>query len=64
MDPGFGLKYEKQRTERVGQLLKEGTLPVKMSVTDGLDNGINGLLALFNGGNFGKAVLKIAEDES
>lgn len=39
----------------------DGTFIVKQSITNGIDNAIDGLLGMLRGENFGKAVLTIAE---
>lgn len=39
----------------------DGTFIAKQSITKGIDNGIDGLLGMLRGENFGKAVLTIAE---
>jgi len=62
-DPDFGGKWAGEFRERVGQMVREGKLPFKMSVTEGIDKGIDGFLGMYEGANFGKAVLRIAADE-
>ena len=52
-------KYYDEHQKNVQQWLKDGSLKVKMSVTEGMDNAIDGLLGIFAGKNFGKAVLKV-----
>ncbi|PWW75051.1 GroES-like protein [Tuber magnatum] len=60
-DADFGPKYHKEHQEKVGEWLANKELIYRESVSDGLDNAINGLLGLFHGRNFGKAVLRIAD---
>jgi hypothetical protein len=52
-------KYYDQHQRNVQEWINDGSLKVKMSVTKGMDNAINGLLGLFAGNNFGKAVLEV-----
>ncbi len=44
------------------QWLKEGRLKVRESVTDGLENAPGAFLGLMRGENFGKQIVRIAED--
>ena len=60
-DPDFGAKYAKEHQEKVGQWIADGTFKAKMSITDGMDNAVDGFLGMLKGENFGKAVLKIAD---
>lgn len=39
----------------------DGTFITKQSITKGIDNGVDGLLGMLKGENFGKAILTIAE---
>ena len=59
-DPDFGPKYAKEHYEKVGQWIADGTFKVQMSMTDGMDNAVDGFLGMLKGENFGKAVLKVA----
>ena len=52
-------KYFDQHQRDVQKWINDGSLKVKMSVTKGMDNAIEGLLGLFAGENFGKAVLEV-----
>lgn len=60
-DEGFGPKYYKEHQERVQKWIHDGTFKVEMSVTEGIDNASEGLLSLFEGKNFGKAVLEVSK---
>ncbi|PUU83151.1 hypothetical protein B9Z19DRAFT_1073549 [Tuber borchii] len=60
-DADFGPKYHQEHQEKVSKWLADKELIYRESITDGIDNAINGLLGLFHGKNFGKAVLKIAD---
>ncbi|OQV02098.1 hypothetical protein CLAIMM_07348 [Cladophialophora immunda] len=57
-DHGFGDKYHAEHQANVQRWIKDGTLKVITWECEGIDNAIDGLLALFSGRNFGKAVLK------
>jgi NADPH-dependent curcumin reductase CurA len=41
--------------------LSEGTFKAQQSVTEGIDNAVDGFLGMLEGRNFGKAVLQIAD---
>ncbi|KAF2766200.1 NAD(P)-binding protein [Teratosphaeria nubilosa] len=60
-DPDMGPKYAKQHQENVQKWISEGTFKAEQSVTVGMDNAPEGLLGLFEGKNFGKAVLEVAK---
>jgi NADPH-dependent curcumin reductase CurA len=57
-DKGMGDKYRQEHQERVSQWIKDGAFKASTWECEGIDNGIDGILALFHGYNFGKAVLK------
>ncbi|KAF4548470.1 NADP-dependent oxidoreductase RED1-like protein [Elsinoe fawcettii] len=59
-DANMGPKYAADHQKTVQKWIHEGNYKPKMSVTQGIDNSIEGLLGLFSGKNFGKAVLEIA----
>jgi NADPH-dependent curcumin reductase CurA len=63
-DSDMGPKYTDEHQKSVQKWLSEGTLKAAVSVTRGIDNSIDGLLGMFEGRNFGKAVLQIADLES
>lgn len=60
-DAGFGPKYFAEHQKNVQKWLHEGTFKPQLTVTEGIDNAPEGLLSLFQGKNFGKAVLEIAK---
>lgn len=62
-DPDFGPKYSKEHQEKVQRWIKEGTIKTKESVTKGMDNAPEGLVGMFHGKNFGKAVLEVASPD-
>ena len=57
-DPGMGDKWTKEHTERVSQWIKDGSFKPKIAETVGIENAATGLIGIFRGENFGKAVLK------
>lgn len=61
-DKDMGPLYEKERDENVAKWIKDGTLVVKHSVTEGMDGAAEGWLGMLQGRNFGKAILKIADE--
>ncbi|KAI9806477.1 MAG: hypothetical protein M1833_003664 [Piccolia ochrophora] len=63
-DSGFGPKYSKEHQEKMQKWIHEGTFKAKQSVTDGMDNAIDGFLGMLQGKNFGKAVLKLGDLET
>ncbi|KAF2737191.1 NADP-dependent leukotriene B4 12-hydroxydehydrogenase [Polyplosphaeria fusca] len=62
-DPNMGPKYSKEHQEKLQKWISEGSFKSKLSVTEGIDNAIDGLVGMFKGENFGKAVLQIADIE-
>lgn len=62
-DANMGPKYAREHQEKLQKWIADGSFKVKMSVTEGIDNAIDGFLGMLSGKNFGKAVLQIAELE-
>ncbi|CAN9352489.1 unnamed protein product [Alternaria alternata] len=60
-DDNMGPKHHKDHQEKLQKWLSEGTFKAKISVTEGIDNGVDGFLGMLEGKNFGKAVLQIAD---
>lgn len=60
-DKDFGPKYSKDHQKNVQKWIHDGTFKAEMSVTEGIDNAGEGLLGLFEGKNFGKAVLEVSK---
>lgn len=60
-DANMGPKHHKEHQEKLQKWLSEGTFKSKLSVTEGIDNGVDGFLGMLEGRNFGKAVLQIAD---
>lgn len=61
LDPEYGAQYAEAHQKAVSKWIHEGTFKTQQSVTHGIDNGIEGLLGMLKGENFGKAVLTIQE---
>jgi NADPH-dependent curcumin reductase CurA len=62
-DANMGPKHYKDHQEKLQKWLSEGTFKAKYSVTEGIDNAVDGFLGMLSGKNFGKAVLQIADLE-
>ena len=60
-DENMGPKYAKEHQEKVQKWLHEGTFKAETSTTVGMENAGEGLLGLFEGTNFGKAVLEVSK---
>lgn len=58
-DANQGPKYTKEHQENVMKWLADGSLKVKIDVTEGIENAAEGLVGMLAGKNFGKAVLKV-----
>jgi NADPH-dependent curcumin reductase CurA len=57
--PNMGPKYKAQHQEDFQKWIFDGSLKVLTDVTKGIDHAAEGLVNMFEGRNFGKAVLKI-----
>lgn len=55
----FHKKYYQEHQEKCQAWIADGSLKGKLSRTYGMDNAIDGLLEIFHGRNFGKAILRI-----
>jgi len=62
-DENMGPRYVKERNEKVSKWLADGTFKAKYSVTEPIDKAPEGFVGMLQGKNFGKAVLKIAEEK-
>lgn len=60
-DANMGPKHYRDHQEKLQKWLSNGEFKAKLSVTEGIDNGINGFLGMLKGENFGKAILQIAD---
>lgn len=62
-DANMGPRYAKEHQEKLQKWLADGSFKATVSVTEGIDNGVEGFLGMLQGKNFGKAILKIADLE-
>lgn len=58
-NPELGPAYYQEHQEKLQQWLADGSFKAKMSYTEGIDRAAEGLVGIFEGKNFGKAVLRI-----
>ena len=56
----LGPKYFADHQKNLQKWIHEGSFKAQESVTHGIDNSAEGLLGMFEGKNFGKAVLEVA----
>ncbi|KAI9805873.1 MAG: hypothetical protein M1825_000487 [Sarcosagium campestre] len=63
-DKDMGPKYSEEHQQKMQRWIIDGTFITKQTITEGMDNAIDGFLGMLEGRNFGKAVLKISELES
>jgi NADPH-dependent curcumin reductase CurA len=61
-DEEFGPRYKEEHVEKMGKWLAEGSIKVKFAMTEGVENSAEGLVDLFRGKNFGKAVLRVKRE--
>jgi NADPH-dependent curcumin reductase CurA len=57
--PGFGPDYAKEHQEKMQAWFADGSIQAKLHVTEGIDQAAEGFVGLFEGKNYGKALLKI-----
>ena len=62
-DPDMGPKYAVEHQQKLQKWIGDGSFIAKQSVTEGIDNAVDGFLGMLKGENFGKSVLTIAELE-
>jgi NADPH-dependent curcumin reductase CurA len=60
-DPQWGQKYGMEFFTKMSVLIKEGKMKTKEDVTIGIENAAECYFGMFTGANFGKTVLKVAE---
>ncbi|KAH9885350.1 NAD(P)-binding protein [Xylariomycetidae sp. FL2044] len=60
-DEDFGPAYSQEHQKNIQQWIADGSFKAKLHVTHGLDKAAEGFNEIFQGKNFGKAVLKIKE---
>lgn len=62
-DENMGPRHAKEHQEKLQKWLSEGAFKARISVTEGIDNAVEGFIGMLEGKNFGKAVLQIADIE-
>lgn len=60
-DADMGPKHIQDHQQKLQKWLANGEFKAKFSVTEGIDNAIDGFLGMLKGANFGKAILQIAD---
>jgi NADPH-dependent curcumin reductase CurA len=60
-DKNMGPVYAEEHQKNIQKWIHDGSFKVRMSVTEGIENSAEGLLGIFEGKNFGKAVLVVSE---
>jgi NADPH-dependent curcumin reductase CurA len=60
-DANMGPRYAKDHQEKLQKWIADGTFKAQMSVTEGIDNAVDGFIGMLKGENFGKAVLEISK---
>lgn len=63
-DKNFAPKWSEEHQRNMQKWIAEGSFKEKLHITKGMDNAVDGLLGIFSGKNFGKAILEIADWES
>lgn len=58
-----GPLYAEEHQKNVQKWIKDGSFKAQLSITQGIENGPEGLVGMLHGDNFGKAVLVIDELE-
>ncbi|KAI5289019.1 hypothetical protein KEM54_004555 [Ascosphaera aggregata] len=58
-DEDMGPAYSEEHQKVVSEWIKKGSFKAKLYETVGIENAIEGLLGLYKGENFGKAILKL-----
>lgn len=57
----MGPKYAQDHQKNVQKWISEGSFKAQYSVTEGIENSPQGLIGMFEGKNFGKAVLEVSK---
>ncbi len=60
-DDDFGPAYTEEHQRNVQKWIADGSFPAKLHITRGIENTPESLLEIFQGNNFGKAVLKVKD---
>lgn len=58
-DPDMGPKWIEEHQKNLGRWIKDGTFKVLIDETAGIEHGAEALAGIFEGKNFGKAILRI-----
>lgn len=61
-DKDFGPKHYKEHQEQLSQWIADGSVKFKLHYTEGIDKAAEGLVGIFKGENFGKAVLHVKDE--
>ncbi len=61
MDKNMGPKYTEEHQKNIQKWIHDGSLKAEQSVTVGIDNAAEGLIGMFEGKNFGKALLEVSK---
>ena len=56
----MGPKHAEAHQKNLQKWIHDGSFKAQQSVTHGMDNSPQGLIGMFEGKNFGKAVLEVA----
>jgi len=59
-DPNFAPKWGAEHRKNMSKWVREGSFQTKTHFIKGMDSAVDGLIGIFKGENFGKAVLEIA----
>lgn len=57
----MGPKHFEAHQKNVQKWIHEGTFKAQQSITEGIENAPDGLIGMFEGRNFGKAVLEVSK---
>ena len=60
-DANMGPVYAEKHQENVQKWIHDGSFKAQQSVTEGIENAPEGLIGMFEGKNFGKAVLEVSK---
>jgi NADPH-dependent curcumin reductase CurA len=58
-DPDFGPKWGEEHMANVSKWIVDDSFKTKNHITKGIENAANGLIGIFKGDNFGKAVVEV-----
>lgn len=63
-DPDFGPKYSSEHQKAFAKKIHDGSIKTLSHTIRGIENGPAAFVSMLEGGNMGKAVLRIAEEVS